>query len=105
MVVSKICLETGEIVAIKKFKDSEDNDDVKRTTMRELRVLRSLRQENIVQLLEFFKRKRKLFLVFEFVERNMLEVLEESPGGVSQIIVRSYAHQVTKYGLILKISG
>ena len=72
---------------------------------RELRVLRSLRQENIVQLLEFFKRKRKLFLVFEFVERNMLEVLEESPGGVSQIIVRSYAHQVTKYGLILKISG
>ena len=26
--------ETGEIVAIKKFKDSEDNDDVKRTTMR-----------------------------------------------------------------------
>ena len=29
-----IILETGEIVAIKKFKDSEDNDDVKRTTMR-----------------------------------------------------------------------
>ena len=35
----------------------------------------------------------------------MLEVLEESPGGVSQIIVRSYAHQVTKYGLIFNISG
>ena len=86
--------ETGEIVAIKKFKDSEDNEDVKRTTMRELRVLRSLRQENIVQLLEFFKRRRKLFLVFEFVERTMLEVLEENPTGVSQIIVRSYAHQV-----------
>jgi len=88
--------ETGEIVAIKKFKDSEDNEDVKRTTMRELRVLRSLRQENIVQLLEFFKRRRKLFLVFEFVERTMLEVLEENPTGVSQIIVRSYAHQLTK---------
>ena len=62
--------------------------------MRELRVLRSLRQENIVQLLEFFKRKRKLFLVFEFVERNMLEVLEENQNGVSQLIVRSYAQQV-----------
>ena len=34
MAISKIHLETGEIVAIKKFKDSEDNDDVKRTTMR-----------------------------------------------------------------------
>ena len=94
------CLETGEIVAIKKFKDSEDNEDVKRTTMRELRVLRSLRQENIVQLLEFFKRRRKLFLVFEFVERTMLEVLEENPTGVSQIIVRSYAHQV---GILLSL--
>ena len=91
--------ETGEIVAIKKFKDSEDNEDVKRTTMRELRVLRSLRQENIVQLLEFFKRRRKLFLVFEFVERTMLEVLEENPTGVSQIIVRSYAHQVIVFSL------
>ena len=41
MVVRKICLETGEIVAIKKFKDSEDNDDVKRTTMRkELNIWR-----------------------------------------------------------------
>ena len=45
----KNILETGEVVAIKKFKDSEENEDVKRTTMRELRVLRSLRQENIVQ--------------------------------------------------------
>jgi len=88
--------ETGEVVAIKKFKDSEENEDVKRTTMRELRVLRSLRQENIVQLLEFFKRKRKLYLVFEFVERNMLEVLEDNPSGVNQTSVRSYAHQLTK---------
>ena len=95
------CSETGEIVAIKKFKDSEDNEDVKRTTMRELRVLRSLRQENIVQLLEFFKRRRKLFLVFEFVERTMLEVLEENPTGVSQVIVRSYAHQVNYIGIFM----
>ena len=78
--IQKLFLETGEIVAIKKFKDSEENEDVKRTTMRELRVLRSLRQENIVQLLEFFKRKRKLYLVFEFVERNMLEGKKGCPS-------------------------
>jgi len=88
--------ETNEVVAIKQFKDSEENEEVKRTTMRELRVLRSLRQENIVQLLEFFKRKRKLYLVFEFVEKNMLEVLDENKRGMTQMTVKSYAHQLIK---------
>ena len=49
--------ETNEVVAIKQFKDSEENEEVKRTTMRELRVLRSLRQENIVQVKIFFINK------------------------------------------------
>jgi cyclin-dependent kinase-like len=42
--------ESSQIVAIKKFKDSEDNEDVRRTTLRELKVLRQLKQENIVEL-------------------------------------------------------
>ena len=46
-----------------------ENDDVKKTTMRELRMLRSLKQENIVELREAFKRRGKLYLVFEYVER------------------------------------
>ena len=37
--------------------------------MRELRMLRSLKQENIVELREAFKRRGKLYLVFEYVER------------------------------------
>ena len=53
-----------------------DSDDVKKTTMRELRMLRSLKQENIVELREAFKRRGKLYLVFEYVERvsNRMEV-------------------------------
>lgn len=55
-----------------------DNDDVKRTTMRELRMLRDLRQENIVVLIEAFRRKGKLYLVFEYVERVCLFIPEVS---------------------------
>jgi cyclin-dependent kinase-like len=40
--------ETGEIVAIKKFKDTEEDEHVKKTTYREVKVLRMLRHENIV---------------------------------------------------------
>lgn len=88
--------ETNEIVAIKKFKDSEENEDVKRTTLRELKVLRMLKQENIVELREAFRRRGKLYLVFEYVERNMLELLEEMPNGVPSHKVRGYIFQLIK---------
>ena len=48
---------------------SSENEDVRRTTLRELKMLRSLKQENIVDLREAFRRKGKLYLVFEYVER------------------------------------
>ena len=35
-----------------------------------------------MQLKEAFKRKGKLYLVFEYVDKNLLEVLEEKPNGL-----------------------
>jgi len=65
--------ENGEFVAIKKFKESIDEDEiVKKTTNREIRMLKTLRHENIVVFKEYFKRKGKLYLVFEFVEKTLL---------------------------------
>ncbi|KAM9320873.1 cyclin-dependent kinase-like 5 isoform 4-T4 [Gastrophryne carolinensis] len=88
--------ETKEIVAIKKFKDSEENEEVKETTLRELKMLRTLKQENIVELKEAFRRRGKLYLVFEYVEKNMLELLEEMPNGVSPEKVKNYIYQLIK---------
>uniref|UniRef100_A0A8C5BT37 Cyclin-dependent kinase-like 5 n=1 Tax=Gadus morhua TaxID=8049 RepID=A0A8C5BT37_GADMO len=93
---SFLFLETNEIVAIKKFKDSEENEEVKETTLRELKMLRTLKQENIVELKEAFRRRGKLYLVFEYVEKNMLELLEELPNGVPSEKVRSYIYQLIK---------
>ncbi|XP_072170858.1 uncharacterized protein [Diadema setosum] len=88
--------ESRDVVAIKKFKDSEDNEDVRRTILRELKLLRQLKQENIVELKEAFRRRGKLYLVFEYVEKNMLELLEEMPKGVPPEKVRSYIYQLIK---------
>ena len=74
--------ETGEVCAIKKFKESDDDESVKKTIVREVKILRMLKHENVVQLREAFRRKGKLYLVFEFVEKNLLEILEENPNGI-----------------------
>jgi len=72
------------LVAIKKFKESNNNEIVRKTTLREVKILRMLRSPNnhIVMLKEAFRRKGKLYLVFEYVDRNLLEVLEERPDGI-----------------------
>jgi len=45
------------IVAIKKFKESEEDEIVKKTTQREVKMLRQLKEaDNIVKLIEVFKR-------------------------------------------------
>ena len=43
-------------MAVKKFKETEEDDIAKKTTLREVKVLRMLKHENIVQLKEAFKR-------------------------------------------------
>lgn len=40
----------SNIVAMKQFKDSDDNEIVKRTTMREVKILKMLNHPNIVWL-------------------------------------------------------
>ncbi len=86
--------ESGEIVAIKKFKESDDDEVLRKTTLREVKILRMLRHNNVVSLTEAFRRKTKLYLVFEYVDKNLLEVLEEQPQGLDPELVRSYTLQL-----------
>ena len=87
--------ETGKYVAIKKFKEVGD-DLIKKTMKRELKMLQRLHHPNIVQFQDAFKRKGNLFLVFEFVEKNLLELIEEHPKGLDPNIIRSIIYQLCK---------
>jgi len=88
--------DTGEVVAIKKFKESEDDEIVRKTTLREVKILRMLKHDNIVTLREAFRRKGRLYLVFEYVERTLLEVLEANPNGVEPSLVQKLVYQLVK---------
>jgi cyclin-dependent kinase-like len=61
---------------------------------RELKILQSLRFENVVELIEWFRDKKQCFLIFEYVEWNMLQVLQQHPEGLLIEQVRQLSYQL-----------
>ncbi|XP_022616833.1 cyclin-dependent kinase-like 3 [Seriola dumerili] len=88
--------DSGRLVAIKKFMDSDDDKMVKKIAQREIKLLRQLRHGNLVNLLEVWKRRRRWYLVFEFVERTLLDDLEQNPSGLNLNTSRQYLYQILR---------
>ena len=88
--------ESGQIVAIKKFKESDEAEEVRKTALREVRILKQLRHDHIVGLLDVFRRKRKLYLVFEFVESTLLQELERRPEGLDPLDTKKIMWQLVR---------
>ncbi|XP_037685910.1 cyclin-dependent kinase-like 2 isoform X1 [Choloepus didactylus] len=86
--------DNGRIVAIKKFLESDDDKMVKKIAMREIKLLKQLRHENLVNLLEVCKKKKRWYLVFEFVDHTILDDLELFPNGLDYRTVQKYLFQI-----------
>ncbi|KAM6401176.1 cyclin-dependent kinase-like 2 isoform 1-T1 [Pluvialis apricaria] len=88
--------ESGQIVAVKKFLESEDDAVVRKIAVREIKLLKQLRHENLVNLLEVCKKKKRWYLVFEFVDHTVLDDLEAFPNGLDYSRVRKYLFQIMR---------
>uniref|UniRef100_A0A2I3G033 Cyclin dependent kinase like 1 n=1 Tax=Nomascus leucogenys TaxID=61853 RepID=A0A2I3G033_NOMLE len=88
--------DTGQIVAIKKFLESEDDPVIKKIAFREIRMLKQLKHPNLVNLLEVFRRKRRLHLVFEYCDHTVLHELDRYQRGVPEHLVKSITWQTLK---------
>lgn len=87
----------GVLVAVKKFKPSDDTELLVKTATREVKALRKLARcghPNIVGLIEIFKRKEQLYIVLEYAERSFLEVLEENPDGMELGLAQQLLYQL-----------
>ena len=58
--------------------------------------LQRLRHENLINLIEVFRKRRKLYLVFEYVDHTVLEELEDHPKGLPPDTARSHVFQVLR---------
>ncbi|XP_009564448.2 cyclin-dependent kinase-like 2 [Cuculus canorus] len=88
--------ETGQVVAVKKFLETEEDAAVRKIALREIKLLKQLRHENLVNLLEVFKKKKHWYLVFEFVDHTVLDDLEAFPKGLDYNRVRKYLFQIIR---------
>lgn len=88
--------ETGQIVAIKKFLETEEDIHVRKLAFREIRMLRRLRHENLVNLLEVFRRRKRFYLVFEYLDHTVLDELETVGGGLGPEVAKRHIFQVVR---------
>ncbi|KAJ8679961.1 hypothetical protein QAD02_015748 [Eretmocerus hayati] len=88
--------ETGQTVAIKKFLESAENVHVRKLAFREIRMLKRLRHENLVSLIEVFRKKKRFYLVFEYLDHTILDELEAVGGGLGFELSRRHIFQVLR---------
>eukprot|EP00042_Codosiga_hollandica_P049586 m.577999 g.577999 ORF g.577999 m.577999 type:complete len:440 (-) comp57916_c0_seq38:1632-2951(-) len=88
--------ETGQVVAIKKFLETEDDAQIRKIALREVRMLKHLKHGNLVNLIEVFRRKRKLHLVFEYIEGTLLDELDSHPNGLPEDLIKPIFLQLLK---------
>lgn len=63
-------------MAIKEFKESDDEEDTKKTIQREIKMLKMLKSDHVVGIREAFKKKGKIYLIFEYFPQNLLNLIE-----------------------------
>eukprot|EP00906_Rhabdomonas_costata_P009478 RCo013407 len=87
--------KNGQVVAIKKFKRSDDEN--RELNLREVRALKRLRgMPNIITLLDVFTEGEDLCLVFEFMKGNLLSEMQANPTGMPPERVRLVTFQMLR---------
>nr|KAF6446220.1 cyclin dependent kinase like 3 [Rousettus aegyptiacus] len=87
--------DTGQIVAIKIFYEKPEKS-VNKIATREIKFLKQFRHENLVNLIEVFRQKKKIHLVFEFIDHTVLDELQHYCHGLESKRLRKYLFQILR---------
>lgn len=88
--------QTSEIVALKRIRLEIEDEGIPSTTLREISVLRQLKHPNIVMLNDVVQSEGRLFLVFEFVDKDLKHYFEATEGMLSGELIKSYCWQLLR---------
>eukprot|EP00536_Pseudo-nitzschia_multiseries_P016357 jgi/Psemu1/292488/fgenesh1_pg.1086_\ len=88
--------QTDEIVALKRIRLEVEDEGIPSTALREISLLRELTHENVVELKDCVQEHGKLYLVFEFLDKDLKKYMESCSGLLSPLLVKSYLFQCVR---------
>eukprot|EP01137_Pigoraptor_chileana_P019659 Opistho-2@80972 len=91
--------QTGEYVALKKIRLEVEDEGVPSTAIREISLLKELRNPNVVGLLDVIHQDDKLYLVFEFLDHDLkgyMDITKKRSGGMDRMLIKSYLYQLLR---------
>jgi len=88
---------SGQIVALKKIRLEAEDEGVPSTAIREISLLKELKDDNVVRLLDIVHAEQKLYLVFEFLDVDLKRYIEtgnQNRKPITAPIVKKFTHQL-----------
>ncbi|KFV73554.1 Cyclin-dependent kinase-like 3, partial [Struthio camelus australis] len=87
--------DTGQTVAIKILYE-KSGKHINKTAMREVKFLQQFHHENMVNLIDVFRQKKRIHLVFEFVDHTVLDELQRYCCGLDKKRLKKYLFQILR---------
>jgi len=88
----------NKIVALKKIRLEAEDEGVPSTAIREISLLKEMRDHNIVQLLDIVHQDTRLYLVFEFLDLDLKKYMETIPShlGLGPDMIKRFMSQLVE---------
>ena len=84
-----------EILALKRIRLEQEEEGVPSTAIREISLLKELRHENIVKLVDVVHLEKKLYLVFEYLDLDLKKHMDQSPHiSNDRMVIKGYVYQM-----------
>ena len=83
--------DTNTFIAMKKMNINLEREGVPTTTLREVTLLKELNHPNIVRLFDVIVTEKQLYLIFEYIERDLRKVLDANcltSGQIRKIMLQ-----------------
>lgn len=93
---------TGEIVALKRINTEAEENGFPITAIREVKILKALKHDNIVELKEIVTSKdgsnipKNVFLAFEYLEYDLTGIIETKDIKITDEHIKSWSNQLLK---------